>query len=210
MEPTEIQREIFKNCGEVPLSDSPSVALSRILLVGGISKDGGFSGLDQPYLRWTFLMLEETGIPLHSAFALASINLERGGRDFLAEQPPCDLLVSCFIFNPPDKSAAGVFMNTSSGATCISPHHFKDGVWADSAEKSRAKVVCAVGEYPYEVSGHEFNRPPYIPVRRDNHAFLLLHTDYARSLLESESGTPAFRADVEKKLRQLPHPVGAL
>ena len=206
---TEIQKEIFYNCGDVPLSESPSVALSRILLVGGISKDGGFSGLDQPYLRWTFLMLDETGIPLHSAFALASINLERGKRDFLTEQPPCDLLVSCFIFNPPDKSVAHMFMNASFGATCISPLHFKDGIWAHSAEKAGAKVVCAVGESPYEVSGHEFNRPPYILVRRSGGlggASLLLHTDYARSLLESESGTPAFRADVEKKLRQMPQP----
>lgn len=198
---TEIQKEIFDTCGAAPLSDSPSVALRHILLVGGDSKDNGFSNTDFLYLRWTFRMLRETGIPLHSAFALASINLERR-RDFLTEQPSCDLLVSCFIYNPP-KGWADDFTNSSFGTACISPHHFKDNVWAQSAEKSGAKVVCAVGQYPHEISWSEFRHPPYILVRRDEYASLLLHTDYAHSLLESEAGTPAFREDVKKKLLTL-------
>lgn len=152
--------------------DSP-LALRAITLVGG----EGSVGADAAHYTIALRALDHLGIPLDPDFRITVVNYEKGGKDFLVESPPTDLLITCFINNPtPNWAMPGV----------NSPHHYQPGIWWRKAVEAGARVICTSGASPDEIGAQDFKDGPYVLLGHNfgldetwiKHGSTLVHEDY--------------------------------
>lgn len=164
--------------------------LSAITAVGAIlDEEGALDTRDAAILRSTVTHLLATGIPVAPDFRYTPVNL-KNGEDFLASQPPTDLLLLSYVFHPPSW-LCGLFPSLSKPGNDnqndpekaaflrTSPlKHFRD-IWNKAALGSDARIVASYGMPELEATVRQLS-PAYwhIPVRPGS-------TPYGESTLRS-------------------------
>lgn len=157
--------------------DSP-LALRTMTLVGG----QGSVRADFAHYMIALKALDCLGIPLDPGFQIAIVNHARDGGDFLVNPPPTDLLITCFINNPPVD-----FADLSNSSL-----HYEPDIWWKKAEEAGARVICTSGASPYEIGAADFMDGPYVLLGHNlglwetciTHGSTLVHTDYLPVLRE--------------------------
>lgn len=130
------------------VQDSSPLVLRRITAVGA----EGALGVDAAHYVVAMRAFAHLGIPLASDLQITSMDLMRNGRDFLRDPPASDLVITCFINNPPEE-------NHSSENSSL--HHIP-GIWAKTAAQAGAKVIVTSGASPHEIGEADFESPQYV------------------------------------------------
>lgn len=125
--------------------------LKRFSLVGALPDIYGLPSYEPDSWRFELGMqiLSDCGYPIAPDFEVDIINIQpvHGGRDFLAETQPTDVVMLCWVFNPLDGPESGYDYNTPlSGNYMISPDHFSPRSWYEAAKRTEAKIVMIYGE----------------------------------------------------------------
>lgn len=125
--------------------------LRRFSLVGAHPDRYGLPS-DEPdswRLELGMQILADCGYPIAPDFDIDIINIQPvyGGRDFLKETKPTDVVMLCWVFNPLDGAEAIDAYNTPlSGDFMISPTHFLPHSWYSAAQRTDAKIIMVYGD----------------------------------------------------------------
>jgi hypothetical protein len=150
--------------GDSPVKIEP---VKSIMLVGARTTRGadGVVCLDESsdgvWLMGALHELARQGIPVDPAYEISVVNIDPafGGEDFLTTEQKADAVVTCFVFNPGDCSPHDLAQpEYRHGLFALSPHHCDNDLWYESALRTGAKVVIAIGGWS-EINGEHFLRP---------------------------------------------------
>lgn len=103
-------------------ANSNLVPLRTISMVGAYPGEEGLPDAQDGFrLAKTLRLLRHCHIPLHPEFEVDVVNIPpaHGGRDFLKETKPADVIVLCFLFTPPFSPGALY----GGAAACRHPRH---------------------------------------------------------------------------------------
>lgn len=162
--------------------------LRTISMVGAFPGPNGLPyDHDEYRLLKTLKMLNDCDLPLDPEFEVDVVNIHAacGGRDFLKETKPADVVVLCFIFNPPVDPPH----SCNKGIFTISELHHGNNVWHDSAVRVGTKIISVYGDGGSEIGPSVF-RPnkessqfirfehPKVPLPGFNEPHVLRHRQY--------------------------------
>lgn len=97
-----------------------------ISTVGGLFINGAFEGVDEDAFEHVICYLADSGIPIDPNFTITNYNLnpEYGGRDFLNQPDPADLIVFLVVFNPGSPQQVRYYAEYPKNLeSCVSPKH---------------------------------------------------------------------------------------
>ena len=129
-------------------ANSNLVPLRTISMVGAYPGEEGLPDAQDGFrLAKTLRLLRHCNIPLHPEFEVDVVNIHpaHGGRDFLKETKPADVIVLCFLFNPPSHPELYMEEPQHVGIHAISTHHLSATAWHDSAVRVGAKIITVFG-----------------------------------------------------------------
>lgn len=131
-----------------------AVPVKKILLVGALLDGEGYlSADDQKALNSSLKFLADQKIRLDPSCEIEVANLKYGDEDFLQGRYDADVVIACKIFNPPNKGAGGgTFPGADPSVFSISAKHHDPRIWHDSAARTNAKIICAIG-YMHDAYG---------------------------------------------------------
>lgn len=155
--------------------------LRRVIGIGARYDDetGALCRRDMIHVRSTLDLLYRIGVPISPHMTFLPLNLEYGN-DFLDGAPECDLLISCYVYNPD-----GGFPLESEGFLASSSRHREPGIWHAAAMSSMARVIAVFGDGNpggQEIGVPHFYAGPYRPWTSHEYyaPYLLFHEGYAR------------------------------
>ena len=149
---------------DIVLDRKSPLSVRSLLLVGGESGSTGIIDVEDGAVHlWKALaLMTHKGIPFHPDITFRSLNLKQGNGDFLASPPPADLVVTCFIYNPPEEEGVQTLhYPDNTRCSCISPHHHVAGIWAEKAKEAGARYIVTCCNSEEEINADHFNHPPY-------------------------------------------------
>ena len=153
-----LRRDYARFCG---VNDNQP-QLKKIMMVGAITEDNAeycLSDSDLGFFARTIRTLYESGMHVHPEFEIDIVNIDEncGGRDFLRETTPADLVMLCFLFNP-SKSYTDSAGYPNMGFYAISDKHYLQNAWNNAALTVDAKVISIYGDDVTEVGPDAFLR----------------------------------------------------
>jgi hypothetical protein len=165
-------------------SKASAPPLKSILLVGGVLEGGRLYREDVAKLRNAVMMARAQGATFspETKVAIANLSRDSGGEDFLGGGMKADMILMCFLFNPPPRDE-----QDREGYYAVSPRHHEPGIWHDSVVKAGAKALWVVGGWS-EINSDHF-MPEKSPLRliRDNHMIsFFLRENYAKKLARAQ------------------------
>jgi hypothetical protein len=133
--------------------------LENVLMVGAALDDRcRLSPQDTGYLRRALEVLESAGGGLSRDFRVSALTLDtryNAFGDFLSGGHKADLLVYCYLYNPPSPEMADM---VNRDACLTSPLHFAPGIWHDRAVETGARAVFVVGGEKMEICKKHLER----------------------------------------------------
>lgn len=118
--------------------------IRKITAVGAAYTKNGLSDGDKIYLRAALETCQDLSIPVSDQFTLTPLNIAYSAdQDFLNPKlaVPADLILLCFVFNPPKLIAEKFMREDAVWYARLSPRHFREGAWLDAAKRAGAKVI---------------------------------------------------------------------
>jgi hypothetical protein len=169
-------------------ADSGNPPLKRLLLVGARVESKFLKGFclmpkDAAYVRDTVGKLREMNIPVAPDFEVSLFGKEAiYERDFLQNREEGDVVVFCYLPNPPKEQAENLRYDDYMA---VSSDHYDPDIWYETTRKTGAKIVAVVGLGDHDLSPRHFLREGgqfefFSPVT-DNHV-LLIDRNYRRQL----------------------------
>ncbi len=155
-------RDDFARFCRVSSANQNTPPLKKIHLIGAFPDENDPSipdFADYSALGISFSIASQMGVAISPEFEPEIINIypKYGGRDFLKDGAAADMLVFCFVFNPPEKDLS--FFSASPGMSpnlAISPLHFEKNVWHDAAVRTGAKLLAISGGDYDEINARHF------------------------------------------------------
>lgn len=167
------------------------LALKTICMVGAYNSPNGMPwyDLDRMYLELTLRRLNDNNIAVDPEFDIEIENKDpkEGGKDFLLRTKPADLLIICYVFNPPATVAADYSSDHGAGHFTISKKHFEKTAWHDAAARINAKIISIIGNDLSSEIG-----PAHFMPANDNSQFVKLesHAESRMHFLRNRNFTP--------------------
>lgn len=186
-----------------------SFPLKKILMVGARLNDPAnarhLNSADRQWLSSALLALRQHKIPYDPDLDVSVVNIEpdQGGEDFLKGEYKADLVVFCYVFNPPDRP---YFKNNADGFFSISNDHHKDKIWHDQTVKTGARAAFVVGGHTEINDSHIRNgwaeaagKPHFKLIENEIDFSLLCRNDYGPGI----RAIAAYEAEHEKRWAEM-------